>query len=70
MGFDQMYPLWLLATKETGGLQWSVPKIGKVKIVFAQATGAAELCSVPRREKAGLDCYCMGKIVVRAKGCA
>lgn len=31
VGFDQMYPLWLLATKDTGGLQWSMPKIGKVK---------------------------------------
>eukprot|EP00904_Undaria_pinnatifida_P010345 jgi/Undpi1/6440/HiC_scaffold_20.g08921.m1 len=30
VGFDQMYPLWLLATKDTGGLQWSMPKIGKV----------------------------------------
>lgn len=33
MGFDQMYPLWLLATKDTGGLQWGVPKVGKVNIV-------------------------------------
>lgn len=32
VGFMQMYPLWLLATKDTGGLQWSVPKVGKVKI--------------------------------------
>eukprot|EP00752_Nemacystus_decipiens_P005351 g4852.t1 len=30
VGFFQMYPLWLLATEESGGLQWPVPKIGKV----------------------------------------
>eukprot|EP00903_Cladosiphon_okamuranus_P010938 g10330.t1 len=30
VGFFQMYPLWLLATKDSGGLQWSVSKIGKV----------------------------------------
>lgn len=31
VGFFQMYPLWLLATKDSGGLQWPVPKIGKVR---------------------------------------
>lgn len=29
-GFVQMYPLWLLASKDSGGLEWPVPKIGKV----------------------------------------
>ncbi|CAN0413405.1 unnamed protein product [Pylaiella littoralis] len=30
VGFYMTYPLWLLASREHGGLQWSVPKIGKV----------------------------------------
>lgn len=30
IGFHMMYPLWLLASRDKGGLQWSVPKIGKV----------------------------------------
>ncbi|CAM9838758.1 unnamed protein product [Ectocarpus sp. 8 AP-2014] len=30
VGFVQMYPLWLLASKDSGGLEWTVPKIGKV----------------------------------------
>ncbi|CAM9164870.1 unnamed protein product, partial [Hapterophycus canaliculatus] len=29
-GFCQVYPLWLLASKDAGGLQWSLPKVGKV----------------------------------------
>lgn len=30
IGFDQVYPLWLLASKDSGGLQWTTSKIGKV----------------------------------------
>lgn len=30
-GFFQTYPLWLLASKDAGGLQWPVPRIGKVR---------------------------------------
>ncbi|CAN0449076.1 unnamed protein product [Pylaiella littoralis] len=30
VGFYMTYPLWLLASREHGGLQWSVPKVGKV----------------------------------------
>lgn len=36
VGFFQMYPLWLLATKDSGGLQWPVPQIGKVSYLRVQ----------------------------------
>lgn len=32
MGFNQVYPLWLLASKDSGGLQWTTSKIGKVRV--------------------------------------
>ncbi|CAN0113728.1 unnamed protein product, partial [Ascophyllum nodosum] len=30
IGFFEMYPLWLLASVESGGLGWKLPKIGRV----------------------------------------
>ena len=30
LGFNQTYPLWLLASTDAGGLQWDVSKIGEV----------------------------------------
>lgn len=35
MGFNQVYPLWLLASKDSGGLQWTTSKIGKVMVESA-----------------------------------
>ncbi|CAN0113525.1 unnamed protein product [Ascophyllum nodosum] len=31
VGFFEMYPLWLLASVESGGLGWNLPKIGMVR---------------------------------------
>ncbi|CAN0294751.1 unnamed protein product, partial [Scytosiphon promiscuus] len=36
-GFYQVYPLWLLASRDAGGLQWSLPKIGKVSTIAGTA---------------------------------
>lgn len=30
MGFNEIFPLWALTTTESGGLDWTVAKIGKV----------------------------------------
>lgn len=32
LGFTQTYPLWLLASKGAGGLDWAVSKIGEVGV--------------------------------------
>lgn len=34
VGFDEVFPLWMLSTPEVGGLGWNTEEIGEVKRGF------------------------------------
>ena len=48
-GFDEVYPLWALATVAKGGLDWSTVQIGKVGVwwVLGRARIKIRYCMVP-----------------------
>eukprot|EP00904_Undaria_pinnatifida_P001778 jgi/Undpi1/11600/HiC_scaffold_30.g13895.m1 len=46
-GFDEVYPLWALASAAKGGLDWSTPQIGKVFFSCGVLVLALETLVVP-----------------------